>query len=374
MRIQEINERLAAINEESAAATGDALAALENEADNLIAERNALMGEVQRRQQLRSRVSAGLTGSVIERPAGDSAPAAFGVDTPEYRTAWLSNLQGRALTEQQRTAVSASGAIPTQTLNRIVARLDDSPLLSRIDLMHIPGNVSIPVESSVADASWVAMGTAATDSADSITTVSLAAYKLIKTVEITADVQNMAIDAFEAWLVERLANKVQLALDNAVINGTGTNQAKGIVTSLSTVTGTFTKAGTTYKDLIKIIASLGTKYARNAVFIMQRKLFYGDIMSIVGTDGKPVVHPDVESPSKFNFLGYPVILDDNVPEDNILFGDLSAYKLNLAKEPTVESDSSVGFRSGTQVYRVMALADGKLAEESAFVRYNRASS
>lgn len=374
MRIQEINERLAAINEEAAAATGDALAALENEADQLISERNALMGEVQRRQQLRSRVSAGLTGSVIERPAGDPAPAAFGVDTPEYRTAWLSNLQGRALTEQQRTAVSASGAIPTQTLNLIVARLDDSPLLSRIDLMHIPGNVSIPVESSVADASWVAMGTAATDSADSITTVSLAAYKLIKTVEITADVQNMAIDAFEAWLVERLANKVQLALDNAVINGTGTNQAKGIVTSLSTVTGTFTKAGTTYKDLIKIIASLGTKYARNAVFIMQRKLFYGDIMSIVGTDGKPVVHPDVESPSKFNFLGYPVILDDNVPEDNILFGDLSAYKLNLAKEPTVESDSSVGFRSGTQVYRVMALADGKLAEESAFVRYNRASS
>lgn len=374
MRLQEINERLAAISEESATATGDALAALEAEAAQLITERNALLGEVQRRQQLRSRVSAGLTGHVIEHPAGDPAPDAFGVDSPEYRTAWLTNLQGRTLTEQQRTAVSASGAIPTQTLNRIVARLDDSPLLSRIDLMHIPGNVSIPVESSVADASWLAMGSAATDSADSITTVSLAAYKLVKTVEITADVQNMAIDAFETWLVERLTNKVQLALDSAVINGTGTNQAKGIVTSISSATGTFTKAGATYKDMIKIIASLGTKYARNAVLIMQRKLFYGDVMGIVGTDGKPVVHPDVESPSKFNFLGYPIILDDNVPEDNILFGDLFAYKMNLAKDPTVESDRSVGFRSGTQVYRVMALADGKLAEESAFVRYNRAAS
>lgn len=374
MRIEEINARLAAINAEVDTATGDTLAALETEADKLIDERNALMGEVQRRQQLRSRVAAGTVGHIIEQGIGEQAPSAFGVGSPEYRTAWLSNLQGRALTEQQRAAVSASGAIPTQTLNRIVARLDDSPLLSRIDLMRIPGNVSIPVENSVADASWVAMSTAATDSADSITTVSLAAYKLIKTVEITADVQNMSIDAFEDWLVERLANKVQLALDNSVINGTGTNQAKGIVTSLSTVTGTFTKAGATYKDLINIIASLGTKYARNAVFIMQRKLFYGDIMSIVGTDGKPIVHPDVESPAKFNFLGYPVILDDNVPTDNILFGDLSAYKMNLAKEPTVESDSSVGFRSGTQVYRVMALADGKLAETSAFVRYNRASS
>lgn len=374
MRIQEINARLAVINAELATATGEALAALEAEVDSLIAERTALEGEIQRRQQLRTRVATGVIGRTIEQPAGDPAPAAFGVDSPEYRMAWLSNLQGRTLTEQQRAAVSASGAIPTQTLNRIVSRLDDSPLLSRIDLMQIPGNVSIPVESTVADASWVAMGTAATDSADSITTVSLAAYKLIKTVEITADVQNMAIDAFETWLVERLGNKVQLALDNAVINGTGTNQAKGIVTSLGTATGTFTKAGATYKDLIKIIASLGTKFARNAVFIMQRKLFYGDVMNITDTGGKPIVHPDVESPAKFNFLGYPVILDDNVPEDNILFGDLFAYKMNLAKAPTVESDSSVGFRSGTQVYRVMALADGKLAEESAFVRYNRAAS
>jgi hypothetical protein len=37
-------------------------------------------------------------------------------------------------------------------------------------------------------AAEVAMGTAATDSADALAHVSLGAYKLIKTVEITADV------------------------------------------------------------------------------------------------------------------------------------------------------------------------------------------
>lgn len=373
MRMDEINARLAAIATEAETATGDALAALETEASNLTEERRQIMAEAQRRQQLRSQVAAG-AGQVIERggAAPQHATRTFAPDTAEYREAYLLDLQGRRLTAEQRAAVSASGAIPTQTLNKIIARLDASPLLSRIDLMHIPGNVSIPVEGNVADVSWVAMGTAATDSADTITTVTLAAYKLIKTVEITADVAAMAISAFEDWLVGRLANKMQLAMDDAVLNGTGSNQAKGIVTELSAATGTYTKTGATYKDLIKLIAALGTKYAQNAVFIMPRKLFYTDVMGIVDTAGRPIVHTDVESPAKFNVLGYPVILDDKVPADNILFGDLSAYKMNIAKEPIVESDNSVGFRSGSRVYRVFALADGKLAEPAAFVRYERA--
>ena len=77
MRIQEINARLAVINAELATATGEALAALEAEVDSLIAERTALEGEIQRRQQLRTRVATGVIGRTIEQPAGDPAPAAF---------------------------------------------------------------------------------------------------------------------------------------------------------------------------------------------------------------------------------------------------------------------------------------------------------
>ncbi|MBO4567179.1 MAG: phage major capsid protein, partial [Bacteroidales bacterium] len=71
---------------------------------------------------------------------------------------------------------------------------------------------------------------AATDSTDAITSISLGAYKLIKTVEITADVDAMSIDAFETWLVNRLVNKIEKAIDYAVLNGTGSgaNQATGI--------------------------------------------------------------------------------------------------------------------------------------------------
>lgn len=376
MRLDEINARLAEIQGEIDAAAGDALSALEAEVESLTAERQQIMAEIQTRQQLRTNIAAGLvTGRTIERQEEDTnmENRNFAIDSAEYREAYLLNLQGRALTDEQRAAVSASGAIPTQTMNQIVSYFESNPILSRIDLTYIPSNVTYPVEGTNADAAWVAMGTAATDSGDTITTITLAAYKLIKTVEITADVENMAISAFESWLVNALGSKIEKALDAAVFNGTGTNQAKGIITSLSTATGTFTKAKAKYSDLIAIIASLGTVYARNAVFAMPRKLFYTDVLGIEDQSGNPVCHADVESPAKYNILGYPVVLDDNVPADNILFGDFKAYKMNISKAPQVSSDDSVAFRTGSRVYRAMTLADGKLAVDAAFVRYTRAT-
>lgn len=377
MRIDEINTRLAAIADEIDNATGDALTALETEVNNLTEERKQILGEVQKRQQLRNDIAAGkITGQIIEKKEEDKKMEnrTFDVGSAEYREAYLLNLQGRELTAEQRAAVSASAAIPTQTLNRIEAYLEDSPILSRVDMTYIPGNVTIPVEGTNADASWVAMGTAATDSADSITSISLAAYKLIKTVEITADVEAMAIDAFETWLVGALAAKIEKALDAAVFNGTGTNQATGICTTISSATGTFTKAKAKYSDLIAIIAALPSGPARNATFVMRRALFFTDVLGIETPSGEPICHTDLESPAKYNILGYPVILDDNVPADTMLFGDLKAYKLNIAKAPQVTSDDSVAFRSGSRVYRAMALADGKLAISSAFVKYTRATS
>lgn len=376
MRIDEINERLAAIQGEIDAAEGEALTALEGEVAALTAERQQIMDDTQTRQQMRSKIAAGLiTGKTIEgnKEGKPMETRTFAVDSAEYREAYLLNLQGRELTAEQRAAVSASGAIPTQTMNQIISYFESSPILSRIDMTYIPGNVSFPVEGTNADAAWVAMGTAATDSADTITTVELAAYKLIKTVEITADVEAMAIGAFESWLVAALGNKMEKALDAAVFNGTGTNQATGILKTLSTATGTFTKAKAKYSDLIAIIASLDTVYAKNAVFSMPRKLFYTDVLGIEDSSGQPVCHTDVESPAKYNILGYQVILDDNIPADNILFGDFKAYKMNIAKAPQVTSDDSVAFRTGSRVYRAMALADGKLAVSAAFVRYTRAT-
>lgn len=372
-RLNEIETRLSAIAQELEKDDAD-VEALEKETRALKEEKDAIVQDAERRRRLREQIAAG--GGRVVRTFGEEGreERTYGVETPEYRSAWLRNLQGLELTVEERAAVTASAAIPTQTMNKIIHRLELTPLIQAVDVTYIPGNVTYPIEKTVNAVSWVEMGTAATDSADAIDSITLGAYKLIKTVEITADVKAMAIDAFEDWLVARLGNKLSVAVCAAIAAGTGSNQATGLTkTGEITNTGTFTAAGMTYKDLMKIIAAVPTQYLPNASFAMPRALFYSDLLGMVDAQNRPIVVADVQSPAKFNILGYPVILEDGFPKDNLVFGDLKeGYKFNFAMAPEVRSDESVGFRTGSTVYRVMALADGKPADKNALALFTRA--
>lgn len=373
-RMGEIESRLAAIAQELEKDDAD-VDALERETRALKEERDTLTRSAERRRKLLEEIGSGRSGRVTRTFEDEGVESrTYGVDTPEYRSAWLRNLQGHELTVEERAAVTASAAIPTTTMNKIIARMELTPIIQAVDVTYIPGNVTYPIEKTVNGVSWVDMGTAATDSADALGAITLGAYKLIKTVEITADVMAMGIDAFEAWLVARLGNKMSVAVAAAIAAGTGSNQATGLTKSGEiTQTGTYTKAGMTYKDLMTILATLPTQYMVNAKFAMPRAVFYSDLLGMTDSNGKPVVVADVQSPAKFNILGYPVILEDSFPKDNIVFGDLfEGYKFNFAMAPTVESDKSVAFRSGSTVYRVMALADGKPADKKGLCLFTRA--
>ncbi len=377
MTLNDVNERLAVIDGEiDAAPEIDTVNALAEEKRSLI-QRKAELEDLEERQRLAKEINNNTLEGVTKREETPTMEEkkTFTVETAEYREAFLKNLQGKALSEEERAAVTASAAIPTITMNKIVGVLERTPLINAVDVTYIPGNVTYPAENSINDAAWVAMGTAATDSADSLAPVALAAYKLIKTVEITADVEAMAVDAFETWLVERLANKIAKAVDAGILNGGGSTsgQCLGITKTKSTQDGTYTKTTMKYSDILKIIGKLPMEYHQNASFCMNRKLFFEKILGLESSTGTPVVVVNPQEPAKYNLLGYPVIVDDNSTTGDILFGDFKAYKFNFSKAPEVTSDDSVAFRSGSRVYRALALADGKLADANAIVRFIEAT-
>lgn len=291
-----------------------------------------------------------------------------------YRNGYLKELQGKELTKLENAAVSADSVIPTQTMNKIIEKLEQTSVLyNKITVSNFPNKLSIPRENAKNDASWVDISTDSTDSADTFDSIALGANKLIKTIEIEADVQAMSIDMFESFIVRALSKKLAKAIENAILNGTGTGQPTGLTKAGEVAnTGTYTNAGMTYVDLMTMIADLPTSYHQNAEFVTTREIFFKEIMGMVDTNGQPIVHPDAEAPSKFNILGYPVTLDDYMPLDNVLFGDLEYYQFNWAKPIEISFDKSVGFRKGSTVYRGLGLADGKNTLPEAFVLYTRA--
>ena len=357
MTLQDVEARLSAIDGEIEGATElEAVNALAEEKRNLIERQKTLKDLAERKATAKMLQSGVVAGKIHEEDGKMEENRTFAVDTAEYREAFLKNLQGRELSAEERAAVTASAAIPTVTMNKIIGILEKTPLIAAVDVTSIPGNVTYPAEGTINDAAWVAMGTAANDSADTLTSVSLGAYKLIKTVEITADVQAMAIDA-------------------GIINGGGSTsgQCLGIAVSKSTQDGTYTKTTMKWSDIPKIIGTLKTEYLPNASFVMNRPMFFNKILGLQNSQGSPIVVIDPQSPAKYNLLGFPVIVDDNVTSGDILFGDLKAYKFNFAQAPEVKSDDSVAFRTGSRVYRAMALADGKLGDANAIVRFIEAT-
>ena len=293
----------------------------------------------------------------------------FAVESPEYRVAFLKNLQGKELTAEERTAVNAAGAvIPTQTMNEIIHKLENNPLIAAVDVSNIPGYVKFPYESACQEASWLDMGVGSTDSTDAIGYFTLGAYKLIKTVEIDADVDAMSIDAFEAYLVSRLVNKIEKAVDAGIINGSGTTQCTGILTAKSEEDLTFTRGALTWAQLCAIMGKLKGEYHNGAKFVMNPEFFFQRVIGMVDSTKNRVVVLDPQGAVKYNVMGYPAILDGNLSSEEILFGDLKAYKFNFAKAVEVRKSEEAEFRKGSKVYRAMTLADGNLGDLNAIVR------
>lgn len=361
-RLNEIEARLAEIKGEletrSAELSTDDVKAFNDEADSLIEERAKINAAIEERNALIEKVKANETTiKTFSEETNHMEERIFTPDSVEYRDAWLKNLQGKELSVEERAAVDASAAIPTQTMNQIIGRLEVNPIIAAVDVMHIAGNISFPIEGTVNEASWIDMDAASTDSADTITEVVLGAYKLIKTIEISADVKAMSIPAFESWLVARLANKMEKAVATSIVAGTGTKQATGLNTIAKNAFA-WTKAGMKFKDLMTMISKLPTEYANGASFVMSRDIFYTQVLGMETNSGDSVVVADPQAPAKFNILGYPVIIDDRAK--GVIFGDLKeGYKFNFASDISVSADDSVAFRTGSTVYRGMCLADGK---------------
>ena len=375
MSLSEIETRFAEIRslvESETDMNVEQLEALTKETDLLEERKIQLNKMAEERAALIEKAKTSTTVIEQQEERGKTNMEKFDIRTPEYREAFILDLQNRA-TPEQRTAVSAAAAIPTLTLNKIYEKLEQtSVLFPHISKSFLPGYVSIPVENAKNDAAWVAMGTAATDGADSLSAVSLSAYKLIKTVEVTADNLAASIDAFEAFIVDALAKKMAKAIDVAICTGDGSSKATGLLASgVITNTGTYTLAGMTFADIMTIIGDIGSEYRKNAKFAMPSAVFFSDVVPALASKGIGV---DVQLGLKYQILGHEVILDDNLTAGSIVFGDFSYYHWNFAKDVQIARDDSVGFRTGSAVYRAMALCDGKVVNAAAFNHYTRALS
>ena len=383
MRIKEIEARLAAIKKEieerGDAMKAEEIDALEKETKELTEERAGLIAAAEKRNGILDNIAkgAGIVSRTFEQKQDNADPDdPFG--TPEYRSAWLKNLRRLPLTDAEKRAyanASGTGAevVPTQTANEIISKVKKlAPMLNEVTLLHVKGAVKFAVEGTNNDAAIHKENAAITAAADTLTTVTLTGYEIIKLVQISDTVMTMSIAAFESWIVDMLAEAIARKVEDFFINGTGSSQPKGIDkanTWGAENSVTVTKAGSlTAANVQTLIGLLNAGYDRNAKFAMSKKTLFTDFMPLQDNSKNHIV--TVQGNNYFVY-GYPVLLSDYVKEHEAFLGDFKKVCAHLAENINVKNAYDIDTNS--YKYSGIALFDCTPAIGEAFVKLAKAA-
>lgn len=385
MRLAEIEARLAAIandiNTRGAQMTAEELSMLNTEVDALKTERAGILAAAEQRTNLLASIAEGRTAQpapvVRSFAEGENRNMPINVrDTAEYRTAFMKRLMGAPLTEKEQrdlTSVSTSVGvvIPTETQNEIIRKIKETaPLMDEITMLHVAGNVTFAVENSVAEVTGVHTEAGEiTASSDTLMSVQLAGYEIVKLVRISETVRSMSVNAFEMWLVDMLSEKIALAIEYFIIKGNGTNQPKG-VDALTYTDGTngvdYAAAKPTAAEIAELISYLPSRHARKAKFLMHRSTLWTDIAPIRDDAKSPILQGN--GAGAYTIYGYPVMFSDCVDAGDIFFGNFKMVVGNLAQDVNVKASEHSGFTYNAIDYRGTAIFDCDVADDRAFVK------
>ena len=387
-RLSQIEARLSQIRTEMDQDGAD-LEALNNEVDNLIAERGQLKQGAETRAALLRKIGTGTVGNPLPdmQLPGDPEQRSetYTIDSPEYRTAWIKSLRNNAyvgtvdpLTDAEQRAFttvagSAGAAIPTQTANTILEKVTQyAPLLSKINLLRVPGMVTFAVEDTVNAAAYHTENDTISASTDKLKSITLSAYEITKLIPISKSVKLMSIPAFETWLVDSLARSIADKISETILLGTGSTQGTGIDKAATWDQSTNSvqigsAASLTTADVLKLISLLPGGYDARAEFIMSKQTLFNDFMPLQDKSKNDIV---VMSGGSYYIYGYPVQLDQRVKAHEAYLGDLYTVIGNIPEDVTVTS----AFDIDTNSYKFLgcAMFDCKPSMSDAIVKLEKA--
>lgn len=373
-RMAEIRNRKAELRRTLETDTTADLDAITNELHNLDEEYNNL----EKRKATIEGINLGtIPATEVPNPVSARAADTFDQET-EYRSAWLKSVRGIDLNENERRALttgssSAGAVVPTVTQNRIIEKVSQyCPFLDKIDLLRVPGGVKVPAEGTTADAQTHTEGATITASGDTLSSVSLTAYEVTKLVTISKSVEKMAIDAFESWLVNKIARKIAEKIGNLIVYGTGTNEAQGInkITWGATNSVTVAKsASLTAANVQGVVALLNGGYDNGAEWLMSKSTFFTDFHPLMNNSKDNIV---TEDNGVYRIMGYPVNFDDRITAHEAFLGNLyRGYIGNMPEDITIASQFVT--RENAYDFLGCAMFDGKVQATEAFVKIVKAT-
>lgn len=313
----------------------------------------------------------------------------------EYRDAFYKQLMGRKLSATERaaferaqqivkaenrasdfnTVTESAAVVPTSTLNEIVKKARTiGGIMPHCRGFNMPSKIAIPVGTPGTKAAWHTEGAAVDAEQHVPASVTFNGYEIIKIFSISAATKAMTVAAFEAYLVDELTACVMETIASALVGGTGSGQGTGVVSGITwtdgsnQVKGSGTSGAITYADVVAAVALLKRGYSAGAKWAMNNATLYKTFYGMLDANKRPVFIADPKAENIGKILGFEIVVDDNLANDVVIFGNFRYMGYNMPQGIVVETSRESSFRSGLIDYRALAVADCKPIVSEAFVK------
>ena len=264
--------------------------------------------------------------------------------------------------------------IPNVIINRILDIVGDyTTLYPRVDKIRVSGTARILIDTDTAPATWMEMkDPIPTGDVGTITNVDFDGFKLGKVTFVDNYLLQDSIINLDDYVVRKIARALAKALDLSILKGTGAanKQPAGIIPAIPVGNQVTVEADDQLlKNLLKNVGLIDTgddSYGE-IVAVMKRQTYYNRLLEFtinVNSDGNVVGKlPNLTQP---DLCGLPVVFNQNMDVDKVLFGVLDQYTMVIREDISIDRSEHVKFVEDQMAFRGKGRFDGKPVRPAAF--------
>lgn len=273
-----------------------------------------------------------------------------------------------------RAVTGGELTIPEVVVNRIMEILGDySTLYPLVDKIRIKGTARIIIDTDTTPASWVEQNAALpVGDVGTLATIDFDGFKVGKITFVDNYLLQDSVINLDTYIAQKIARAIALALDIAILNGTGAagKQPTGIIPSIPVANQVSVAGNAALVEFVKPIGLIdtGLDSVGEVVAVMKRSTYYNHFLEFsINVDGNGNVVGRLPNLTRPDILGIRVVFNNSMAEDEVLYGDFQMYTLVERENIAVDSSDQVRFVEDQMAFRGKGRFDGKPTKADAFV-------
>jgi HK97 family phage major capsid protein len=273
-----------------------------------------------------------------------------------------------------RAVTGGELAIPEVVVNRIMEILGDySTLYPLVDKIRIKGTARIIIDTDTTPASWVEQNAAMPiGDVGTLATIDFDGFKVGKITFVDNYLLQDSVINLDTYIAQKIARAIALALDIAILNGTGAagKQPTGIIPSIPAPNRVSVASNAALVEFVKPIGLIdtGLDSVGEVVAVMKRSTYYNHFLEFsINVDAAGNVVGRLPNLTRPDILGIRVVFNNSMAEDEVLYGDFQQYTLVERENIAVDSSDQVRFVEDQMAFRGKGRFDGKPTQAESFV-------